>query len=109
MNNTTEDALYQKYRLGTWEYRFTVPNGTYDVKLKFSEFSVSSVGGRLFNVAIEGASVENGFDIYKLAGKATALDRSYVTTVSDGLLTIAFTQTTGTNGAIVSAVEVKQR
>ena len=41
--NTTDDPLYQKYRELAGEYRFQVPNGSYQVTLKFAEFSLSLI------------------------------------------------------------------
>lgn len=106
---TDDDLLYQKYRQLAGEYRFTVPNGTYNVTLKFAEFVVSKAGDRVMKITIEGVVVENTLDIYKLVGKATALDRTYTVTVSDGLLNIAFARNGGKNDPVVSAIAVQSR
>ncbi len=106
VNGTTDDALYQKYREGMTEYRFTLPNGDYQVMLKFAEFGTTTVGERVMKITIEGVDVETGLDVYKTAGKATALDRTYQATVSDGLLNIAFTKVSGRKAPMVSAIAV---
>jgi thermitase len=107
VNNTVDDALYQKYRASPGEYRFTAPNGAYVVTLKFAEFSVSKSNTRVMRIIVEGTVVENALDIYKTAGRYNALDRSYNVTVNDGVLNIVFAQNGGSQPPIVSAVEVK--
>jgi hypothetical protein len=102
---TTDDVLYQKYRLLTLEYRFTVPNGNYEVVLKFAEPSVSVVGSRVMRITMEGAVAENALDLYAVAGKNVALDRTYTTAVSDGILNITFARNGGSNDPIVSAIQ----
>jgi RHS repeat-associated protein len=63
-------------------------------------------GQRTFDVALEGATVLDDFDVFAAAGgKNVALDRSFTTTVADGTLDLAFT--TVVNGATVSAIEVE--
>ena len=41
VNLTDDDALYQKRRDSLSEYRFAVPNGIYQVTLRFAEFDVT--------------------------------------------------------------------
>jgi cell division septation protein DedD len=106
---TTDDPLYQKYRQITVEYRFTVPNGDYEVLLKFAEPSVSVVGGRVMRITMEGSVVENALDLYAAAGKNVALDRTCTVAVGDGVLNIAFARNGGSNDPIVSSIQVMQR
>lgn len=104
---TNDDLLYQKYREGMSKYDFTVPNGAYQVGLKFAEFATTSVGDRKMQIAIEGVVVESALDVYALVGTAVALDRSYTTNVTDGLLTITFAKNGGRKSPMVSAIEVR--
>jgi hypothetical protein len=108
VNGTTDDALYQKYRTLVGEYRFNVgAPGTYKVTLKFAEFGVSKSGARVMKITMEGAVVENGLDLYALySAKAYAIDRTYLVTVTDGVLNIAFARNGGANDPVVSAIEV---
>ena len=104
---TTDDALYQKYRELVGEYRFQVPNGTYQVTLKFAEFAVTNATDRRMNITIEGLAVATNFSVWGAAGTATALDRTYTATVSDGILNIAFARGTGARKSpAVSAILV---
>lgn len=94
--NTPTPALYQTCRYGAFSYNFGVPNGNYNVTLKFAEISVSGPGQRLFNVSINGAQVLSNFDIFASAGGANmATDRTFGVTVTGGQISIQFT-----NGAV---------
>ncbi len=103
---TPEDGLYQRWRDNPGEYRFTVPNGNYQVTLRFAEFEIARIGDRKMKLTIEGMLVEPGLDVYAIAGKAVALDRTYVATVSDGVLRIAFAKSGGGKNPMVSAIEI---
>jgi hypothetical protein len=90
--NTADPKLYQAERYGNFTYKFTVPNGTYNVVLKFAEFYWTAVGKRLFNVAINGTPVLSNFDIVAAAGVPyTAIDKTFATATSTGAVTIQFT------------------
>ncbi len=104
---TTDDFLFQKYREGMSEYRFTVPNGTYQVELSFVEFAANKAGERVMRITLEGATVENALDVYATVGKGTLLQRSYTVTVSDGVLNIGFAKNGGSKAPMVSAITVK--
>jgi Malectin domain len=86
--NTVDDALYQNERWGAFTYTFTVPAGSYQVTLKFSEtyFTGGAASGqRLFNVAINGTTVLTNFDVKATAGGANiALDRTFAVLAGAG-------------------------
>ena len=87
--NTEDDNLYKSERYGNFSYSLPVSNGTYTVTLKFAEVYFSSANQRLFDVDMEGTTVESNFDIYNEAGgKNIAYDISHTVTVSDGSLDI---------------------
>ena len=90
INGTTYDTLYQSERYNTnLEYRFTVPNGVYQVYLKFVEMYWTSSGNRIFSVSIEGNQVISNLDIYALVGHDYAYDSGpFTVTVTDGILNI---------------------
>ena len=93
ISNTPDQPLYQGERHGTFSYQFAVPNGTYNVALKFSENYWTSVGRRIFGVVINGTQVLSNFDIVAAAGAPfTALDKIFVVTVTSGTVTIQFLQ-----------------
>ena len=93
ISNTPDQALYQGERHGVFSYQFAVPNGTYNVTLKFSENYWTSAGKRIFGVVINGAQVLSNFDIVAAAGAPfTALDKTFVVSVTGGTITIQFLQ-----------------
>ncbi|MGB8323787.1 MAG: malectin domain-containing carbohydrate-binding protein, partial [Candidatus Acidiferrum sp.] len=104
--NTADPTLYQTERWGDFTYQFTVPNGSYNVTLKFAEIYWTKVGQRIFNVAINGTPVLTNFDIIAAVGAAnTAFDKTFTTSTTNGTITIQFT--TGTADLPkISAIEV---
>lgn len=105
IGNTSDPALYQTERYGTFSYQFPVPNGNYNVLLKFAEIYFTSPGQRIFNVAINGTQVLTNFDIVAAAGPLTAIDESFPITVTNGTITIQFTAGSA-NFPKVSAIEI---
>ncbi|WP_354500164.1 malectin domain-containing carbohydrate-binding protein [Mycetocola sp. 2940] len=115
---TTDDAIYLNERsattdLGTFGYDIPVPDGTYTVKLHFTELYWGAPGGgtggtgkRVFNANFEGGTAEiTGLDITARAGAAaTAYVTTNTVTVTGGVLDIDFTATV--NQPTVSAIEV---
>ncbi len=77
--NTEDDLLYLKYRENMDEYKFTVPNGSYEVTLKFAEFVAADGDDRVMRITIEGTVVEPAFSIFTVAaGKYRALDQASI-------------------------------
>src|SRR5262249_17931379 len=104
--------IYQSehWNYGAFEYRFFVPNGAYNVKLKFSEIyhAFMSAGQRVFNVSINGTQVLTGFDVVAQAGGPyISLDRTFPVDVLDGEIRIALTPVVSTPK--VNAIEITLR
>jgi len=101
--NPAPTAVYQSERFGkTFSYLFSgLANTTpYVLRLHFAEVYWGAVGGgsggvgsRVFNVAVNGASLLSNFDIYATAGGANiALERDFnVTSSTTGTVTVAYT------------------
>jgi len=93
--NTADQALYQTERYSVnapLQYQFAAPNGSYSVTLKFSENYFSTAGQRVFNIVINGQQVATNFDIVKTArGPFTAVDQTFVTTVTNGQALVQLT------------------
>ena len=108
---TSDPALYRTER---WDsssapelaYRFTVPNGTYQIRLHFAEnySGTSGVGKRVFDVQVEDLLAIDNLDIFAAVGARTALVRTVNTIVSDGQLNITFLH--GVENPIVNAIEI---
>jgi hypothetical protein len=97
-DNPPPAALFNNERYGGMSY--TIPGftagGTYAVTLYFAETYLTSSGGRLFNVSINGTAVLSSFDIYAAAGgQNRAVARAFTTTAdSGGQIVIQFTSVT---------------
>ena len=96
VTNPAPQGAYQTERFGNFAYTFSGFTTTriYTVRLHFAELSWTAGGQRLFNVAINGTSVLNNFDIFATAGAQNrALTEQFTAVASaSGSITIAFTQ-----------------
>lgn len=107
---TEDDPLYQDWRTRPTDYRFDVPvNGVYQLELRFAEPHNKQLGGRLFDVIVEGSLVLPAHDIVYDAGNKTADDHEFLVGVSDGQLTIRFVERRGYSHPIVNAIRVIHR
>ena len=104
---TTDDPLYQIERWGMTTYRFDVPNGEYDVELRFAEIYCSAVNCRVFSVQLEGVTVVTNLDLFAAVGKNNIYHRTPAVSVSDGTLTITFTASKGS--AKINAIHVSSK
>lgn len=108
--NTNTPDLYQILR---WDpspvgYRFNVPNGTYNVTLKFAEIYFHSANQRVFHVDINGARALSNFDIVAAAGGARrAVDRTIPVTVSNGRIDVLMYAKV--DAPQVNAIEIRQQ
>ena len=104
VSGTPDAALYQSYREGkSFSFAQLVPDGTYALTLYFAE-PTERTGRRLFDVAAEGKSLLDDFDIAAAAGPRTALEKTFLVPVVDGNLDVSFHGEVGQ--AIVSAISI---
>ena len=110
---TADQALYQNGRYTTnlttpLIYSFPVAAGSYHVNLYFAETfaGAQKVGGRVFNVKLQGNTVFQNLDVYAAAGANTALVKGADIIVTDGAATIEFDSLV--NNAKVNAIEITQ-
>ncbi|MBN1697236.1 MAG: hypothetical protein JW881_06965 [Spirochaetales bacterium] len=98
VNSSPPAALFNNERYG--EMSYTIPGfaagGTYAVTLYFAETYLTSSGGRVFNVSVNGTTVLSNFDIYAAAGgQDMAIDRAFTATAtSSGQIVIQFSPVT---------------
>jgi beta-galactosidase len=62
---TADDPLYQSARQGLTLCRFDVPDGRYEVELRFAEHSFQQPGERVFSVSLNGNPVIANLDLVK--------------------------------------------
>jgi hypothetical protein len=103
---TVDDLLFQKWRDNPTEYRFTVADGAYQVRLRFAEFETNKTGDRKMQITLESTVVESALDVYAAVGKATMLDKTYTVIVSDGVLNIGFAKNGGAKNPMIAAIEI---
>ena len=72
IKGTTEPPVYFTHRVGLEAYRFDVPDGRYEVELRFTE-PTAAPGERVFGIAINGRRVLNRLDLAAQAGIARAV------------------------------------
>jgi hypothetical protein len=69
------------------QWNFAVSAGTYEVRLYFAETytKAQKVGGRVFDVQIEGQTVLDNFDVFAEVGKNKALMKSFVVNADNNI------------------------
>jgi hypothetical protein len=111
--NTSDDALFQSFRYGMDKLKFDFPvaNGDYLVELFFAEpwygagGSLNCKGWRMFDVAINEKRVLHDFDIFKEAGFAKAIKKTFNVHVTNGRINISFPDAAA-GEAIINAIAI---
>jgi hypothetical protein len=92
---TTDQSLYKTARYAqtfgsVLKYSFQVSPGAYHVNLHFSEvyWAAQKIGGRVFNVKLQGANTFQNLDIFAAVGPNTALVKGADILAPDGNVTI---------------------
>jgi len=107
ITGTQDPLLYEDFRWNPRGYAFKVPNGTYTVNLYFAEANDAAevVGGRVFDVGLQGSVVFPKLDIFAAAGANAALTKTVQVTVASGELDISFNHVSGLYPKI-NAIEI---
>jgi hypothetical protein len=112
VSGTPDSALFQTGRTapdsGSMTYTFPVSNGSYHVNLYFAELNTGDdvIGGRLFNVSMQGTQTFSNVDIFATVGAGAALIKGSDINVSTGAVTLEFDTVPGHDRAKVTAIEV---
>ncbi|NLG48989.1 MAG: hypothetical protein GX552_02615 [Chloroflexi bacterium] len=107
IGNTHDDPLYQIHRHSMNGYYFAVPNGRYEVLLRFAEiFPYANLGDRVFAVDIEGQRKLNQFDLLSKTTRYGAWDEKFTVDVKDGLLEITFAAQSPNYTPAINAIRV---
>jgi beta-galactosidase len=105
---TSDDALFQATIDGIQELRFDVPDGEYEVELRFAETQEKRPGERVFDVAVNGEPVCAGLDLAATAGPYSAVTKTAHVECGGGRgLRVEFRAVRGE--ATVSAAKVTRR
>jgi beta-galactosidase len=81
---TADDALFQATIQGVQELRFDVPDGEYQVELRFAETQDRRPGERVFDVAVNGEPLFRELDLAVAPGPYSALTRTARVLCDDG-------------------------
>ncbi len=111
--NPAPESAYQRPILNngvgsTVDYRIPVRNGNYNVRLHFAETNTFiGVGGRRFDIRLQGSTVQGNFDVLAASGAANrAIATAYSgIAVTSGFLDVSLLSLTA-NGALLSAIEI---
>jgi hypothetical protein len=112
IEGTEDSRLYQTQRFGdggSFAYRFDVPNGRYEVELRFAEIFFDEPGERIFDVWIEGQTLLDDFDVVDQAeGAFRALIRTFTVELDDEQLNVRFARdwVDGVENPIINALRV---
>jgi hypothetical protein len=103
---TTDDALFMAERWGNpVRYRFDLPNGLYQVRVRLAESYFASAGQRNLSLSANGTTILNAVDLYTWAGGLNvARDHTFYVTVATGNLQLE-TWSSNNNGTFM-AIEV---
>jgi subtilisin family serine protease len=110
ITGTTDPTLFQSERIDPYAYRFdNVPNGIYQVDLKFAELRNTDMGERLFDVIVEDTEVLPAHDIAYEVGTYTAEDRTFFVEVTDGRMDVRLVSLAGYQSPVINALRVTHR
>lgn len=111
ISGTPDPDLYRVQRERTQlDYKFDIPNGSYDVILHFAEIKDNVALNRVMDVSLEGTLVLDDFDLYVQApGKGVALQRRFNSVnVADGQLHLLLVKSLSTykRPCAIAAIEI---
>ncbi len=111
ITNTGDPALYQDARGDDpFNYRFDVPNGSYDVLLHFAEIQDDEAMKRVMDVTIENNLVIDELDVWAAAGGRYIAYTRLLSSIAvlDGQLNIDFFRTPASTKRkpVVAAIEI---
>lgn len=108
IDGTPDPALYRSLRVNPFGYRFdNVPNGVYQIELRFSQLLDLDPGQRQFDVIVEDTLVLPAYDPAYRSGAYHADDHTFFIPVTDGQLDVRFATRIGL--PIINALRVTQR
>ena len=105
---TTQQPIYITYRRGIQAYKLDVPDGEYEVELRFAEPTAVAVGERVFDVNINGRVAVSALDLVAQAGTGWAVPVTVLASASGGQgLQVTFSARKGV--PILSGIRVRVR
>jgi hypothetical protein len=107
---SSDPVPFQSQRIDPYAYRFdNVPNGVYQVDLKFAELLNAKIGKRLYDVIVEETEVLPAHDIRYEVGTFAADNHTFFIEVTDGRMDVRFVPRSGYEAPVVNALRVTRR
>ena len=107
IRNTPDDPLYQTFRQGIFAYRFDIPDGKYEVEIKFTEANTEKSVERVFSVTANGSKLIEEFNLSKESGLLNAVSKSFKLQVKGGKgLSLDFAALSGET--VLSAIRLRR-
>lgn len=108
VRGTLQTPVYFTYRRGIGGYRFDVPDGAYEIELRFAEPTAVATGERVFDVSVNGTIALVGLDLFRQAGTGMAVPITLQAEARQGTgLQVTFAATKG--DAILSGIRVRAK
>jgi len=111
ITGTTDQTLFKTQRVDPYGYRYdNVPNGTYQIELRFAELNVKEkIGKRLFDVIVEDTLILPAHDIVYEVGTLAAESRTFFLNVTDGRMDLRLIPRAGSDLPVISAARITHR
>ena len=110
ISGTADPRLYQSQRINPYAYRFdSVPNGVYQVDLRFAELENLGAGGRLFDVVVEDTLVLPSYDVAARVGNFAADAHTFFVEVTDGRMDIRLIPDARRSKPVLNALRITHR
>jgi len=107
IRNTSEDPLYQTMLEGLTLYRFDVPDGEYEIELRFAEHQFGEAGRRVFDITFNGGPAVKRLDLAKEAGQFQAAAKKFRARAAEGRgVRVGFVPVAGR--PLLSAVRIRR-
>jgi subtilisin family serine protease len=110
ISGTVDPTLFRSQRIDPYAYRFdNVPNGTYQIDLRFAELANVRLGRRLFDVIIEDTVVLPAHDIFYEVGRYAAESRTFFVDVTNGQMDVRLIPRAGSELPVINALRITHR
>jgi subtilisin family serine protease len=110
ISGTTDPKLYQSQRVDPYAYRFDgVPNGVYQVDLRFAELDNVRAGKRVFDVVFENELLLPAHDIFYEVGRYAAEAKTFFIEVTDGRADLRLIPRAGFSNPVINALRITRR
>lgn len=107
VSGSLDDPLFQTMRENVSAYQFDVPNGKYEIELRFVEPKFKEGGRRIFDVAVNGKMILKNLDLAKEDGfMQSVIKKIAVSTADDQGIKIKFVAIK--DKPILSGVKIKK-